>query len=293
MSFSSDGHFFTCGADGPEIYIWKESPTGYIVHRKLVTSRDVSDEAFPTQSFSTDGQSIVTIGRTRLQLWHTTDPSPSASSVPTRGRWNAESFDIKFSLDGLLAVTARLWDNTATVLDLKSGATRLTIDTGTAICALGVAGNTVAIAGDGKVTAWNLPTGVHALGVRADSNDSVRATRLDRLVPFGLSRDNPEFVYMSPDLNYVAVTGRFWSIDRDNCDIYDTSTGIHLGRVRSQNGGPSWFTPDGREFWAPREDSKEFEGWVIVRNSESDVARLEPLGPTVGPSGGPPLGILP
>ena len=28
MTFSSDSHFFTCGTVGPEVYLWKESPTG-------------------------------------------------------------------------------------------------------------------------------------------------------------------------------------------------------------------------------------------------------------------------
>jgi WD40 repeat protein len=37
MTFSSDGRFFACGADKSETCLWKESPTGYIIHQKLIS----------------------------------------------------------------------------------------------------------------------------------------------------------------------------------------------------------------------------------------------------------------
>jgi len=196
-------------------------------------------------------------------------------------------------MDGPLAVAARLWDDIAIVLDLKSGATRLTIDTGTVIYALGVARNTIAVVGDGNVVTWNLPTGVHVLGARADRNDSDRTIRLDRRVPFWPPhRGSVREVSMSSDLSYVAVSRLFWTaepfyVTRNICDA---STGIRLEQVRSQDLGRSWFSPGGREFWcspllpAPG----ELEGWAIVRDSESDVTKLERLDPTGGPSGGFP-----
>ena len=36
MTFSSDSHFFACASDGPEIYLWKDSPTGYFLYQKLM-----------------------------------------------------------------------------------------------------------------------------------------------------------------------------------------------------------------------------------------------------------------
>ena len=38
MSFSPDGQFFACGTAGPDIYLWKEFPIGYKLHRKLTSS---------------------------------------------------------------------------------------------------------------------------------------------------------------------------------------------------------------------------------------------------------------
>ena len=296
MSFSTDGHFFACQSAGQRIYLWKESPTGYIPHRKLVLDGTRMKE--PTQFFSPNGQSIVTTGEQDLQLWRTTDSSSSTSSVLVggfRGTGQTKPFVIGFSPDGLLAVTARLWDNTAIVLDLKSGATRLTVDTGMTIYAPGVAGNTLAVFGGGKVITWNLPTGVHALNPRAASIDNVRTTWLDRweLTPW------KEFqsVSISPGLNYVAVSRLFAGPGHVAIhDICDASTGIHLERVHSEDMSLCWFTPDGREFWtsggldrtSTSQDSEKFKGWAIVRDTKSNVTKLEPLDQTGGPSGGLP-----
>ena len=293
MSFSTDGHFFACGGS-QGICLWKESTTGYIPHRKLVLN------GCPTQNFSPNGQSIVTTGGQDVQLWRTTDSSSSTSCVLAgdfRGTDQTRPFLIGFSPDGLLAVTARLWDDIATVLDLKSGATRLTVDTGTAICALGVDENALAVAGCGKVLTWNLPTGVHVFSARAAGIDSVRTTWLDRWEP--LPPNESLSVSISPGLNYAAISRWFSFAGSDRVavhDICDASTGIHLGQVQSQPISPSWFTPDGREFWSfgdldrasASRHSEIFKGWTIFRDTESSVTKLEPLDPTGGPSGGVP-----
>ena len=281
MSFSSDGHFFACGSVAGMAYLWKESPTGYILHRKLLPNGS-GREASSAVSFSPNRQSIVTLRDKNLQLWHTTDSS-STSSVQDREYRRTDQFIIAFSPDELLAVAARFRECTATVLDLKSGATQLAVDTNTTIFALGVVRSAIAVAGDGKVITWNLPTGVDALSSRVDSNDSVRETTIYRpyVVEF-------ESVCMSPDLGSFAVAVRSWPKDHYvlGYKIYNASTGIHLEWVESQ--GRPWFTPDGREFWVQGKPPGELKGWAIVRNSESDVDRLEPLDPTVGPSRGPP-----
>ena len=298
ISFSTDGHFFACEGGGQGIYIWKESPTGYTLYRKLVlNSTGMKD---PTQTFSPNGQSIVTAGEQDLQLWRTTDSSSSTSSILAgdfRGTDQTKPFIVGFSPDGLLAVTGRLWDDTAIVFDLKSGATRLTVDTGTAIYALGVTGSALAVVGSGKVITWNLPTGVHGLSARAASNDNILTTRLDRWEPS--PPNESESVSISPSLNYVAISRWFWFAGSGSVtihDICDASTGIHLERVQSQGRNPSWFTPDGREFWSfggldrtsTSQHSKKNIGWKIIRNTESNVTKLERLDPTVGPSGGLP-----
>jgi len=275
MSFSSDGHFFACEAQSGEIHLWKESPTGYILHRKLLHSetRMLSPRVF----FSPNGQSMVTIGRKDLQLWRTTDSSSSTSSVPARGFQPTKNLIVGFSPDGLLAVAARCGGDTAIVLDLKSGATRLTINAGADIYAVGVARNTIAVFGDGMVTTWNLPTEGHVLGARADRSRSVQTTRLDPWEPSRSQLQEGAFFAISPGLNYV-VAGR---PPQTRPTIYDASTGMLIGRIESRDTFP-WFTLDGRELWYPH------KGWAIVRNSESNVTELEPLDRTVAPSGCPP-----
>jgi len=275
MSFSTDGHLFACEG-GQGIYLWKESPTGYIPHRKLVPSGTGLKNS--AQFFSPNGQSTVTTGGTSLQLWRTTDSSSSTSSVPVRDPRGIRRFIIRFSPDGLLAAVTRERDDTAIVFDLKSGATRLTVDTGATICALGVARNTIAVVvRNGEVVTWNLPTGVHVLSARAGRSDSVRTTRLGRWIA------SPRCVLgaaaISPGLNYVAAETGSWYY------IHDGSTGVCLGQVRSYYSS-SWFTADGRELWFL--GSERCTGWAIVRDGESDVIELEPLDRSVDPSGGFP-----
>jgi len=284
MSFSSDGHFFACEAQSGEIHLWKESPTGYILHRKLLPSD--THMSFPKNFFSPNGQSMVTIGRKDLQLWRTTDSPSSTSSVPARYCRSAGRFVVGFSQGGPLAVAARFGCDTATVLDLKSGATRLTVDAGAVICAVGVAANTIAVVGDGMIITWNLPTDGHVLGARADRSHSVRTTRLDLWEPSGSQLQEDDFVFISPGLNYV-VAGRSLFPSRTCPSIYDASTGMLIGQIESWDTLP-WFTLDERELWYSDSTFPTHKGWAIVRNSESNVTELEPLDQTVAPSGCPP-----
>jgi len=164
---------------------------------------------------------------------------------------------------------------------------------------VGVTGNTIAVVGRGEVVTWDLPTGVHVPSARADRNDSVRTTRLDRGELSGSLWDGSLPVSISPGLSYVAAMSG--SRPFYDYDVYDASTGMHLQTVPSWGGSP-WFTPDGQEFWIlgsipasllvhPEESgwySGNSKGWAIVRGSGSDVTKLERLDPTTGPSRGFP-----
>ena len=96
--------------------------------------------------------------------------------------------------------------------------------------------------------------------------------------------------------NHVAVT-RGRGFGRSDYYIYDAYTGTQLKRLWSEDRDPSCFARDGREFWIFL-DWKSYhntrgpvggpKGWAIVRDSESEVTRLEDLDQTGGPSGGPP-----
>ena len=69
--------------------------------------------------------------------------------------------------------------------------------------------------------------------------------------------------------------------------VYDISARRWLAKVKASLGSLPWFTPDGRETWC-RILNLILQGSAITEDSESNVTKLEPLGPTVRPSGGCP-----
>jgi len=266
LSFSSDGRFFACGVAGQGIHLWKESPTGYILHQNLV-SGPAAD--WITPFLSPDGESIIMSKDHETQLWRTTDPINPPSIVPTQPA-KQTSFVLAFSPDKSFIATGRLGENIATVLDLKSGDPRLIVDTGMKIYGLGVTANTVIAVGEGKIVTWNLPGGDRVLNSRANIRDGVRTTVFSS-PPYLKSAS------ISPDFNHLVInaTGRM--------EIYDMSTGKHLVGTTTEFVSDVWFTRDGREVWysGPSNGGKK-----IIRGGGSDIIGLEPVGDGDGPSGG-------
>ncbi|KAF8493168.1 hypothetical protein F5888DRAFT_1908745 [Russula emetica] len=273
MNFSPDGRFFACRTDESETCLWKESPTGYILHQKLISIPGY----YHTQLLSPNGQSIVVTSATALQLWSTAGSPTSPSSVSIQTPKPTGSFILELSPDRSLAAAARSTGNMATVFDLKSGVQRLVVDTGTKVYGLRVAGDTIVIVGEGKIVTWNLPVGDSVVNARANDSDAVRTVMFDYSTLSWLPGE--PLASISPDFNYIALTCY------TDLHIYDASTGKHLQDARTQSPpGMPWFTPDGHEVWCWD------GGWEIVKDSESDVTKLEFLGepPTRVPSGGLP-----
>jgi WD40 repeat protein len=262
ISFSSDGRFFACRTASREIYLWKESPTGYALHRNLATSPN----GIPL--FSSNGKSIIAYTDPTIQLWHTTDPMTSLPTVPTQPASKID-FILAFSPDKSLAATARLRDNVAIIIDLKSGDPRLIVDTGMEICGLGVTGNNVIVVGDKKIITWDVPARDCVPDTKANIHDSVRTVVLDHpAVP----RTRILSASISPDFDYIAIG---WE-GHGGLGIYDRSTGKHLaGIINRELLGRPWFTPDGHEVW-PLTNTNGF-GWEIIKNEKSDVIRLDPI----------------
>jgi len=265
MTFSSDGRFFACGTLGPEIYLWKDSPIGYTLHQRLVSSIDS-----PSPLLSPDGQSIIAFCNWDLQLWRTTDPTPPLS-VPARGLQGTERFVLEFSPDESLAAAARLKDSIATVLDLRSGVPRLTIDAGMKIYGLRVAGSTIVVVGEGKIVTWNLPQSDHALNATANINDSIRTIIFDHS---HLSSSPSPSASISPDFNFTAIVQ--WSAQTKGLysHIFDMTTGKYLKIINVYWNGV-WFSLDGRKLWSHLGDTTY--GWAIVKDSESNFFEMEHL----------------
>ena len=280
MSFSPDGRFFACGTIGLGVHLWKESPTGYVLHQQVASS--IRGVIRPL--LSPGGESVIVLSHKTIQLWRTAEPIlESLPGAPTRSV-DRTNFILGFSPDQTLAAVARLRENSVTLLDLKSGDSRLTVDTGMEILGLRVTESTVCVVGEGKVVTWDIPTEDRALGARANINDSARTTMFNYsphphppLVPY---------ISISPDSNRIASV---WDKTggSESLNIYDVSTGKRLtGTTTTNQGFMPWFTPDGREVWCT--EGHSVEGWTITEDGESGLTKLEPLGPTAHPSGGFP-----
>jgi len=280
-SFSLDGRFLACGTRGSEFYLWKESPTGYIPHRKLI-----SNARAPKPLFSPSGESIIAFGDSAIKLWRTMDPTTSPLNISTQASQRSEkNFVVRLSPDKALAAVARMEDETITVLELRSGASRLIIDTGVKVRGVGVAGNTIVVVGDGQISTWNLPVEDQNPTPRSNVNDSVRTTPFNH-PPFPTLAPRP-VTSVSPDLRLAAIAEHRHA--GSHLHIYDVHTGDCLASTPVGLEASPWFTPDGRKVWCVT-DGGEAELWGIGEDRGSGLTNLNHLDSTIHPPGGFPWG---
>jgi len=239
MSFSSDGRFFACNTTGYENHLWKESPTGYVLHGSFTyIARS------PNLLLSPNGESIVTFERAAdraIRLWDTKNFTVPPSSISTQTLRRAEDFVLDFSPDRTSAVVARKEDSVVAVLDLKSGAPQLDIEAGICIYGLRVIENSVAVVGNGKVFAWDLPAGDRIPNARVNVDDSTRA------IDFGSEWRQVLTASISSDYYHVALVESDTGLG-PYLRIYSASTGKYLGFAEASRHAPQ-FTPDGRGVW--------------------------------------------
>ena len=246
MSFSSDGHFFTCAAEGSNVYLWKESPAGYMLHGTFTFS-----VRYPNPLLAQNGKAIVAFGHSRtIQLRRTESFLTPSSNILIRTPQLAKDFTLDLSSDGTLAVVARRWESTVTVLSLGSGVPQLTIDANMEVYGLGVIGNTAVIIGKQKVIAWDLPARDCVPGARVGLEDSSWTISLANSQHF-----DPTGASISPDSRHIAL------IDMFGLYIYSVSTGELLWE-NSRSGGIPWFSPDGCDVWCVK-DSGQAEVWNV------------------------------
>ena len=233
ISFSSDGHFLACSTIGSIIYLWKESPPGYIL-RGILTPSIV----FPTPLLSRNGESIVTFGSQVIQTSHTKGFTIPPPGTLTRDPQRIDNFIVEFSSDGMSAAAAIWGDNTVTVLNLKSGVSQLTLDAGMEVYGLGLDGNIVVVIGERKVVAWNLPTEDHVPGACVGVGSSSWTINLNS------PPDSRDLISasISPDFRHIALS------DRSYLYVYGSSTGEILWR-ESARGHTHRFSPDGYDIW--------------------------------------------
>ena len=269
-SFSSNGHFFACIITNG-VYIWKESPSGYILHQQLAFNFPPNSSAL---HLSQDGKSIIMSLNSTIQLWHTRDQILSSDN----SAWN--HFILGFSPNELFAGFVRWGGNMVKVLDLRSGDLLLATDMDMEISCLWMTENSVVVVGDGKIVSWNLPGENCTFESGANIKDSVHTTALDcpTLSP---SKNNFTDISVSPDLSRIAVPVYTNSagVHTYYVGVYDVPTGRYLGSIETTIASTLAFTLDGHQIWNRWEDS----GWEIVEDSRSGTIELKPLERTARP----------
>ena len=249
LSFSSNGHIFAFSASRSDVYLWKESPTGYIPHKKIMTS--VPDSR---SLLSPNGDFVITCGFDRIQLWHTKGFATSPSSVSAAASFY-DDFILDFSADGVLAVVARRKDTTVTVLNLKSGIPQLTIDVGTEVHGLQVIGDTIAIVDTWKMVGWNLHTGDCLPDVRVGfENHNLDCSRpgykaAGKLpAPLGWI----PHISISPDFHHIIIISHL-----PEMSIFSATTGAHLIDTYVEGRVP-WFSADECKIWSIFYDDRTY-----------------------------------
>ena len=274
-TFSADGRFLASSTVSQEIYLWKESPTGYVLAAKLPTSTQ-----HPSSIISPDGESIIVYGDSTVQLWRTnaftttttttatattatmttssTTTTPSASSVSTRPR-PTEDFVLEFHPIKPLAAFAWRNYNTATILDLHSGLPQLTINTGVRVLGIRVVEDAVIIVGDREVVAWKLPEGSRLPDATMEPQDRAGT------VLFKLShgwKNGATAASISFDLSHVAlITQCIFGTESRYLHVYSASTGQTIGYALVEGETP-WLAPGGLDIWCSVGDKTEV--WTVT-----------------------------
>lgn len=269
MSFSSDGCFFAHTSTNQEVYVWKGAPTQcYVLHQKL---RFPPGQIHPL--LSPNGKSIVTAVSSTIHLWHTTDQIISSPNLPASE--DGGKFVLGFSPDEVLAASASLGGHVVTIFDLQSGDLQLKINVGMGIWCLGMTTNTIIAAGSGgEVVTYNLPArNCNNNKVDIYSNIQTSTPCCSGVVPPSIS----------PDFSHIAIIG-YSKVNSEvgvsesfiPClQIHDMSTGKQLAGVEISH-LPKRIALGEHEVWCI--DQRGFvEGWNIVEDSRSGIARLESL----------------
>ncbi|KAF9778480.1 hypothetical protein BJ322DRAFT_1114307 [Thelephora terrestris] len=276
MSFSSDGRFFSTSA-GRNIYVWKKSPSSYVLHQ-IVTLPSL----YVVAVLSPDGETIIAVGGQTIYVWHTRDRIhflPGASAYES-GR----SHTLDFSSENVLSASVRHPGTTVTIRDLQSGDLWLDIDASMEIMCLRVTRSAVAVAGEGRVIIWNIPE-EHCVGARASVEDSAHTATLDLS---DLQLYGPREKSISPDLSRIAVLTHTPELLTQRLQIHDTSTGRLLAGLEPFPHAYSHVDLGEHEVWC--NFGTYANGWEVTEDRESGTTTLKPLSADMRPQQPPPWG---
>ena len=239
-NFSPDGCFFACGALGNRVYVWKNTPAGYILWSVLQ-----SRLPFIGFSFSPTTTLILTWGSEGIQLLHLGNPVSSLSPNKVE-LLPGEDHLVACSADGKHIAIAQQKGRVITLLNPILGTPLGSIDTDMQIWDIKIIDNAVFAVDRYKLVRWNL----ELEGVAYGAFDARKATVLKTLAISTIS-DAIEHMKLSNDCSQIAFTG---------CEGPDAEIGSYfLYDVESQETFSSslemdiaagiWFSPDGHQLW--------------------------------------------
>ena len=243
--FSPDGCFFACGTQH-EIYIWQNTPTGYMLWSSL-------RPRLPFQEFSWSPISISILcwGLRGIQLVHPGDHPNSLSLDGTKPERKSGNHLVAYSTDWAYVATAQQGDGVVTILDGISGTTQWLINTDMQILEIKITNNTIFVVDKYKLASWHLEPG----GIVSGTHEPLAIVA------------NVEYLALSHDCSWIAfVRGR-------ELFLYDIKA-QKISESIWQNIDPTniQFSPDGCQLWFTTHGGStgdfcmrlDIEGWNSV-----------------------------
>ena len=122
MTFSTDGHFFACSTTRSDVYLWKETPTGYTLHQTLK-----SNTVRSRPLLSRNGESIALFGgsaiRYDLSVYHRSTGERLSCNLNLGGVvwFTPGERDLWFAMGSSHTVTLRECNRWKMIMDANHG----------------------------------------------------------------------------------------------------------------------------------------------------------------------------
>ena len=262
ISFTPDGTFIICGVGFSELYVWKKSIDGFLLHQNFLANSTITNSVI-----SPNGQSIASFGGLMLQLWHTNSPTSVSTICRKDPEYSTQDFLLEFSPDGTLVAAVQWSSHTITVLNVESGKPCLVIDINTEICGMRITEDKIVVLSDEKIILWDLPT-EDCAHVRRNVQNSTQTISFEYPMPIEETHAS-----VSPDLTYIAFGNKFDF--EESFYVYNIHTRERLVVAESYGWIPG-FTLDGCKVWCAGWDGGVNE-WLILKEDGSNTTKLELL----------------
>ena len=266
-SFSSSGHIFACMAADKCVRVYKEFPTGYVLHQQF-TLYGIPARISGELCVSPNGESIIAYPAHKVYLWHTRDPINPISNSLTHGNPGKDLL-LEFSPNQVLAAFVQRRGDTVTVLNLQSSNPPLTINVGMEVWQLAVMDSAIITATREEVATWDILIDNSNYDIGGKVTNGVHI----KLPPLGVFK----CLSVPHNLSYILIL--LSSHNSSDLWVLDGSTKRHIGGISTTESLKfAQFSPDGCEIQAVNHHSDHTMRWKIVKDSKSGSVELESLG---------------